>query len=124
MASETVVFGPFVLDRRREALTKDGVAVSIGHRGYVLLEMLVAAGGTTVGKAALIERAWPGTIVEEGNLTVQISTLRRALGEGDDVFIVTVPRVGYRLAVPADPAPSETRRHAYRCGAAVFQPER
>ena len=45
----------------------------------------------------MIERAWPGTIVEEGNLTTQIATLRKVLGHEAEAFIVTVPRVGYRL---------------------------
>ncbi|HQZ12077.1 MAG TPA: winged helix-turn-helix domain-containing tetratricopeptide repeat protein [Devosia sp.] len=96
-------FGPFALDRRRAALTRDGADVAIGHKGYALLEALFDAGGETVGKAALMERAWPGTIVEEGNLTVQIAALRKALGEDADSYIVTVPRVGYRLAVPPPP---------------------
>ena len=58
--------------------------------------------------------AWPGIIVEDGNLTVQIAALRKALGtaEGGQDWIATVPRVGYRLVVgattgaPVEPAPS------------------
>jgi TolB-like protein len=99
MVPETVAFGPFVLDRRREALLINGEAVSISHRGYLLLETLLDAQGEAVEKAALMERAWPGLVVEDGNLTVQIAALRKALGEQDDAQIITVPRVGYRLAV-------------------------
>ena len=47
-----------------------------------------------------MERAWPGTVVEESNLSVQISALRRLLGDGADSLIVTVPRIGYRLVAP------------------------
>jgi TolB-like protein/Tfp pilus assembly protein PilF len=90
-------FGPFVLDRERQRLTRDGRPVPVGHRGYVLLETLLEAGGNPVSKEALMERAWPGTVIEEGSLTVQISALRRQLGEGSDAMIVTVPRVGYRV---------------------------
>ena len=52
-----------------------------------------------MSKAALLEAGWPGTVVEEGNLTVQIAALRKALGTRGDgqEWIVTVPRVGYRL---------------------------
>lgn len=102
----STAFGPFVLDRERRVLTRKGLPVPVGHRGYVLLETLLDAVGKPVSKETLMERAWPGTAVEEGNLTVQISTLRRHLGEGAETMIVTVPRVGYRLVVqPAQPKP-------------------
>jgi TolB-like protein/Tfp pilus assembly protein PilF len=60
---------------------------------------MLEAKGETVTKGALMEAAWPGTIVEEGNLTVQVAALRKALGTREDggEWIVTVPRVGYRL---------------------------
>jgi TolB-like protein len=98
--TDCVSFGPYALDRRRQALTRDGETLSIGHRGYVLLEALLDAKGETVSKAALLERAWPGVTVEEGNLTVQIAGLRKALGGDAESIIVTVPRVGYRLVAP------------------------
>ena len=100
MADTPTAFGPFVLDRQRETLTRNGVAVPINHRGYALLERLLEAGGAPVAKQALIEHAWPDAIVEEGNLTVQIATLRKALGPEGERFIATVPRVGYRLDLP------------------------
>ena len=64
MGTETTAFGPFVLDRRRQALTRNGEPVPIGHRGYMLLETLLDADGEPVDKARLMERAWPSTIVE------------------------------------------------------------
>ncbi len=97
MDVESVALGPFVLDRRRRQLTREGKVVPIGHRGYVLLETLLDAQGAPVDKATLMERAWPGIVVEEGNLTTQIATLRKQLGAGTESLIVTVPRVGYRL---------------------------
>jgi TolB-like protein/tetratricopeptide (TPR) repeat protein len=99
--AETAVFGPFVLDRRKRVLTRNGEVVPIGHRSYVLLETLLDAGGETVHKATLMERGWPGVVVEEGNLTVQIAALRKQLGGDAEALIVTVPRVGYRLVAPA-----------------------
>jgi TolB-like protein len=107
MGAETTAFGPFVLDRPRQVLTRNGEPVPIGHRGYVLLEALLDAAGEPVDKATLMERAWPGTIVEEGNLTVQIAALRKQLGGDAEAMIVTVPRVGYRLMAPSpSPEPS------------------
>ncbi|TIL42775.1 MAG: hypothetical protein E5Y86_25550 [Mesorhizobium sp.] len=58
--------------------------------------------GMVVSKDHLLDRAWPGTVVEESNLTVQIAALRKTLEprkDGHD-WIVTVPRVGYRLVLP------------------------
>ena len=92
-------FGPFVLLHGRE-LRRDGAPVAIGQRALMVLDGLVAADGAVVTKSELLARAWPGLVVEEGNLTVQIAGLRKELGcrpDGQD-WIVTVPRVGYRFA--------------------------
>jgi TolB-like protein/Tfp pilus assembly protein PilF len=94
-------FGVFLLDRERQALLRDGEPVPIGHRGYLILEALLDAHGGTVGKTALLERAWPGLVVEEANLTVQIGNLRKAMGADGEMLIVTVPRTGYRLVRPS-----------------------
>ena len=74
--------------------------VSIGHRGYLILEALLEANGETLSKSALLERAWPGLVVEEANLTVQVGALRKAMGADGETLIVTVPRTGYRLVRP------------------------
>jgi DNA-binding winged helix-turn-helix (wHTH) protein len=63
-----------------------------------LLCALLQAPGQVLSKSALMEAAWPGLVVEESNLTVQIAALRKLLGpqpDGRD-WIVTVPTVGYR----------------------------
>lgn len=101
-------FGPFVLDRARKTLTRDGRSVPLNRQGYVLLETLLDADGEPVGRETLIERAWPGTAIEDGNLTVQIAALRRQLGGEAEATIVTVPRVGYRL-MAQPPAPTGPR---------------
>lgn len=101
MESRKQAFGPFTLDPAR-GLVRDGAAVALGQRALALLAALVEADGRAVSKAELMERAWPGLIVEEGNLTVQIAALRKALGPAPDGgdWIATVPRLGYRLPRP------------------------
>ena len=101
MADRQTSFGPFVLDRDRQVLLRDGEPVSVGHRGYLILEALLDANGETVAKTGLLERGWPGLVVEDANLTVQIGALRKAMGAEGETLIVTVPRVGYRLVRPA-----------------------
>ena len=98
----TSTFGPFVFDREQMKLTRDGLSVSLGSRGTALLAALADARGGVVAKDTLMQAAWPGAIVEEANLTVQIAALRRALGtrQGGQDWIVTVPRVGYRFLSP------------------------
>jgi TolB-like protein len=103
-------FGSFVIDRQQRTLSRHGQPVPIGHRGYVLLETLLDAGGEPVSKETLMVRAWPDATIEEGNLTVQISALRRMLGDGADAVIVTVPRVGYRLVSQAPAAKLDIER--------------
>jgi TolB-like protein/Flp pilus assembly protein TadD len=110
-------FGPFTFDRQRMTVARDGTAHPIGTRGTALLAQLVDANGEVVGKEALLQAAWPGRIVEEANLTVQIAALRKALGareDGED-WIATVPRVGYRLV-----AGEEAQPHAARPSIAVL----
>lgn len=104
-SAQTSTFGPFVLDRARQKLVREGRSIPIGHRGYVILEALLDAGGEPVSRETLMSRAWPGLTVEEGNLSVQISTLRTQLGEGAETMIVTVPRVGYRLVAQSSREP-------------------
>ena len=103
MTGETT-FGPFVLDFGRRALLQSGKTVALGQRGLALLNALVSANGEIVSKADLMEAAWPGTLVEEGNLAVQMANLRKALGTREDgqEWIATVPRFGYRLVLPVE----------------------
>lgn len=99
-------FGSFVLDARGGVLQRNGEAVSIGTRAMAVLEALIDAGGEVVPKTSLMECVWPGVVVEDSNLTVQISALRKVLGPAPDGrdWIVTVPRIGYRFRRP-DAAP-------------------
>ncbi|WP_225770678.1 winged helix-turn-helix domain-containing tetratricopeptide repeat protein [Inquilinus sp. Marseille-Q2685] len=99
MQGSRFAFGPFVLDPGAGTLLRDGAPVAIGHRGLKLLAAFAGRPGEILGKAELMDAAWPGTAVEEGNLTVQITQLRKLLGPAADggEWIVTVPRVGYRF---------------------------
>jgi TolB-like protein len=99
MHAERIRFGPFVLNPEAGSLARLGVPVPIGYRGVLLLVCLVRNRGDVVTKSDLMDAAWPGIAVEEGNLSVQIATLRKLLGaapDGSD-WIVTIPRVGYRF---------------------------
>lgn len=109
MAVESMIygFGPFVLDRPRRLLLRDGEAVALTPKAFDLLSLLVEHDGSVVSKETLMSALWPDTAVEESNLTFQISTLRKALGEGR--YVVTIPGRGYQFAGPVqrlkEPAP-------------------
>ena len=94
---ETLTFGRFELRRRRRELLADGEPIEVGGRGFDILLALIDAGGEVVAKSELMDLAWPGTAVEENNLSVQIHALRRVLGR-DRRMIVTVAGRGYRFA--------------------------
>jgi adenylate cyclase len=79
-----------------------GKAVALGARAFDLLLVLMDHRERVVGKDELLERVWPGTEVEENNLTVQISALRKVLGPG---AIATVTGRGYRFTLAPQSAP-------------------
>ena len=81
-------------------LTVRGQPAVVGSRAFDVLVALAERRGRTVSRAELLDAAWPGLVVEENNLSVQITTLRKALGAS---AITTIPGLGYRLsAAPAD----------------------
>jgi TolB-like protein/Tfp pilus assembly protein PilF len=104
MQGEPLAFGPFVLSPEVGTLLRDGVPVPVSHRGMLLLGALAKQPGKILTKSELMEAAWPGQAVEEGNLTVQIAALRKLLGEAPNgaEWIATVPRVGYRFVDEID----------------------
>jgi TolB-like protein/Flp pilus assembly protein TadD len=99
MTGGELVFGPFCLSLARRELLKDGIPVPLGSRAFDLLTALVQRQGSVVGKDELLAEVWPDTVVEENNLQVQISALRKALGEGPEGsrHLLTVPGRGYRF---------------------------
>jgi predicted ATPase/DNA-binding winged helix-turn-helix (wHTH) protein len=74
----------------------DGRRVQIGSRAFDVLELLIAGKGELVRKDEILKRVWPETVVEENNIQVQVSALRRLLGDERNL-IQTVPGRGYRL---------------------------
>lgn len=92
-------FVPFLIDVTRRILRRDGEVVALTPKRFDLLVALVEKGGEVISKDELIERVWPDSFVEEGNLTHNISVLRKALGEraGEHQYIVTVPGRGYQF---------------------------
>ena len=101
-ALTSYTFGPFRLDTGAAILFRCGEPVGLGPRAVTLLRALVERHSVPVSKDTLIETAWTGLSVEESNLTVQISALRRVLSEapGGDRWIETLPRRGYRFVGP------------------------
>ncbi len=95
-------FGAFRLDSHRRALLRDGELVALTARAIDLLLVLIERRAQVLEKEELIQLLWPDTTVEEGNLTVNVSTLRKALGESPNErrFIMTVPGRGYRFIAP------------------------
>lgn len=92
-------FGPFRLEPTERLLRRGQHAISLKPKAFDLLVILVERHGRLVTKEQLMDALWRGTSVEEGNLTHTISTLRKALGDGQngDQFIETVPTRGYRF---------------------------
>jgi len=99
MAPVCYQFGPFVLDRTRRVLWRDGTLVPVPSKALELLILLVDHRHRVLGKDELLEVVWAGTTVEENTLTRHISTLRRALG--DDLrrhqFVLTIIGQGYQF---------------------------
>ena len=89
-------FGRCLLVPHRGELLVDGVAVDLGHRALEILLVLIEARGDLVTKDEILERVWPGIVVEENTLQVHISALRKALG-GDRDLLKTLSGRGYRF---------------------------
>src|SRR5205809_5759628 len=92
-------FGDFHLDAAKRLLWRGDAPVALTPRVFETLLYMVEHHDTVLDKERLIKAVWPDTIVEENNLTQNISTLRRVFGEtpGSHHYIVTVPGRGYRF---------------------------
>jgi DNA-binding winged helix-turn-helix (wHTH) protein/TolB-like protein/Flp pilus assembly protein TadD len=102
-------FGPFRLDAARHLLFRNGEVVPLTPKVFDTLRVLIERSGRQVTKDQLMNEVWEGSIVEETNLTTNISHLRKALGEkkNEHQYILTIPGGGYRFvaavkAIPAD----------------------
>lgn len=102
----TLSFGHFDIEPHQRRLRRNGAVVPLGARAFDLLWLLAEAPGQVLAHRYLIERAWPGRVVGEANLRVQIAALRRALDVGGvDRYILNVPGRGYLLTAPVVRAP-------------------
>lgn len=92
-------FEPFSVDASRRRLLRDGCAVPLKPKVFETLLALLENSGRVVEKDELMRRVWPDTVVEENNLTQNISAIRKALGERRDEhrYVVTIPGRGYRF---------------------------
>src|ERR1700689_3975704 len=108
MGEPAISFGPFRLLSGQRLLLERGKPVRLGSRAFDILTALVERAGEVVSKEALIARAWPATYVEDANLKIQVSALRRALGDGqgDHRYIATVVGLGYNFVAPIRKEPS------------------
>jgi predicted ATPase/DNA-binding winged helix-turn-helix (wHTH) protein len=109
-------FGSFELLARRQLLVHAGEPVRIGSRALAILTLLVEGAGDLVTKEQLMAAAWPTTFVDDGNLKVNVSNLRRVLASVDPGldYIATVAGRGYRFIAPV---------HRIPTGAAGFPPK-
>ena len=108
-----IEFGRFRLLPHRREFRADGVAVELGSRAFDILTVLIEARGAP--HPLFKTRVWPDTVVEENNLVVQISALRKALGEDRD-FIRTVSGRGYRFVAEIRTSAAATNAETRFCG--------
>ena len=100
--SEAFAFGPFRLLVARRELLAHGVPVTLGQRAFEILLTLVSRHGQLVTKDELMAEVWPGVVVEENNIQVHISAVRKVLaaaGDGER-YLLTVAGRGYRFVAP------------------------
>lgn len=92
-------FEQFQMDVANRLLLRNGETVAVAPKVFDLLLLLVERSGDVLEKDELMKLLWPDTFVEDNNLTVSMSALRKALGDGKEgvKFIETIPRRGYRF---------------------------
>jgi TolB-like protein/DNA-binding winged helix-turn-helix (wHTH) protein/rhodanese-related sulfurtransferase/Tfp pilus assembly protein PilF len=125
---EIYAFGEFVLDPAHRSLTGPAGPVTLSSRAFDILVLLAEHRERVVTKDEILRVVWRGTIVEENNLAVQISALRRALNPGGagPSAIATIPGKGYRfvgqLEQPSARPAKDTDPQAYQPGPAAILP--
>jgi DNA-binding winged helix-turn-helix (wHTH) protein len=92
-------FGPFRLDVAERRLLRGGRPVRLTCKVFDLLTLLVRHSGHLISKEELLRAVWADSVVEENNLTVSMSALRKALGEkrAQQRYVETVHKIGYRF---------------------------
>lgn len=92
-------FGPFTLDSN-DVLSRGGEVVPVPPKEMQLLRLLVSAGGGTVGHSSIEQALWPRQTITYASITRCVYSLRKVLGDDEHTLIVTMPKRGYRLALP------------------------
>ena len=100
-------FGRFELNPATRQLLVEGQPVTLGARAFDVLLALIERRGRLISKSDLLDAAWPGLAVEENNLQVQVSTLRKVVGERT---ITTVPGRGYQFTAEVTEAQAPVRK--------------
>ena len=111
-AEQKFSFAEFELDTATRRLLKAGQPITLNPKAFDLLSVLVSEHGRILSKDELLETVWANQFVEENNLTVHISALRKIFGEkkGEHRFIATVPGKGYKFVAEVNHAPIENFR--------------
>ena len=96
------MFGGFTLDVAERRLTSRAGSIALAPKAHDLLVALVRNAGRLQTKHELLQLVWPESFVDEGILSVHVSSLRKALGDSNraSTYIETVPRTGYRFVAP------------------------
>ncbi|MGB7542983.1 MAG: winged helix-turn-helix domain-containing protein [Burkholderiales bacterium] len=99
MEPNQFLFGNFCIDLRHGKFFSNGVPMEIKTKAFDILCVLASAQGKLVTKDELMAKVWPGLVVEENNIQVHVSAIRKVLGEdrSDPIHLFTVPGRGYRL---------------------------
>lgn len=110
--NERFQFGSYHLDVTARNLHRDGVEVALGSRAFDILTALVRAEGAVLTTRELMAAAWPGLVVEDSNIRVQIAHLRRAIGCGlkGSRSIASVPGRGYSFVAEVSRMESAAER--------------
>jgi DNA-binding winged helix-turn-helix (wHTH) protein len=101
-SDDIYTFEPFRLDGSARTLTRDAEPVVLTARAFATLLVLLRHRDQVVDKDELVKLVWPDSLVSDDSLTHSISVIRRALGDdsAQPVYIVTIPRRGYRFTSP------------------------
>ena len=113
-AERTYSFAEFEVDAAKRRLLKNAQTIALNPKAFDLLLVLIENHGQIVTKEALLDKVWANQFVEENNLTVHISALRKIFGEkkGERRFIVTIPGTGYKFIAEINPQKSSETRLA------------
>ncbi|HEX8144440.1 MAG TPA: winged helix-turn-helix domain-containing protein [Pyrinomonadaceae bacterium] len=117
-------FGPYRVDASKRLLLRDGEPVPLTSKAFDTLFTLVSRSGEVLEKSELMTTLWPDRFVEENNLTQNVSTLRKALGEtrSEHRYIVTIPGRGYSFVAAVREVCAEASDGAAHAASAVVAP--